>query len=322
VADLKPVYLVGGSDRPKVERALHRLRARVGEAAVETLSAREASGDDAVSACNTLGLFVDSARLVVVDDVGTWKAPDVKAVAAYLADPAPATVLALVAAEVKRDSPLAKACAKAGDVLVYEVTKRELPRWVAAQFGRLGARAEPGACRLLVELVGENVLALETEVEKLAAWAGDRMLEERDVEELVVPLAETPGFRLTDAWARRDAHGALDAAERMLEQVGARRDQIPRLAGMLGSHVARVRECRRLSEEGMRPRDAAARMRRSPYYVQKLFEQAERLSADELDRSVVLLAALDHALKGGSRLSGELELDRALVAMTAAGGSR
>ena len=46
-----------------------------------------------------------------------------KAIAAYLASPAPDTVLALVAAELKKDSALGKACAKAGDVLVYDVAQ-------------------------------------------------------------------------------------------------------------------------------------------------------------------------------------------------------
>ena len=63
-------------------------------------------------------------------------------------------------------------------------------------------------------------------------------------------------------------------------------------------------------------------MKRSPYYVQKLFEQAERLSVGDVQGSVVRLAALDLALKGGSRLSGELELARGLVEMTKADGEK
>ena len=74
-----------------------------------------------------MGLFATGGRLVLVDEVERWKAADAKAVADYLAAPAPETVLALVGEELRKDSPLAKACAKAGEVLVYEVSKRELP---------------------------------------------------------------------------------------------------------------------------------------------------------------------------------------------------
>ena len=48
------------------------------------------------------------------------------------------------------------------------------------------------------------------------------------------------------------------------------------------------------------------------------YEQAERFSVDELAAAVVRFAALDGALKGVSRLSPDLELERALVETTAA----
>src|SRR5689334_5224138 len=119
VAELASVYLITGTDRPKVTRALRRLRDRVGEDATEVLSAHDAGGEDVTAACNALGLFTVESRLVVVEGVERWKAVDLKAVEAYLERPAPMTVLALVGDEVKRDSALAKAVAKAGEVLVY-----------------------------------------------------------------------------------------------------------------------------------------------------------------------------------------------------------
>ena len=80
-SELKPVYLLTGSDRPKIARALRRLRDRVGDDATEQLSARETGGAEAVAACNAMGLFVGNGRLVIVDEVERWKADDVKAVA-------------------------------------------------------------------------------------------------------------------------------------------------------------------------------------------------------------------------------------------------
>jgi DNA polymerase III delta subunit len=58
-------------------------------------------------------------------------------------------------------------------------------------------------------------------------------------------------------------------------------------------------------------------MKRHPFYVQKLYAQARNYSPDELRRVTVSLAALDYALKGGSRLPTDLELERALVEATA-----
>ncbi len=325
MAELAAVYLIIGTDRPKVDRALRRLRDRVGEDATEILSAEEASGEDAVAACNALGLFVVECRLVVVNGVERWKAADLKAVQEYFRRPAPTTVLALVGDEVKPDSALAKAVAKAGDVLEFDLPKRgrskkpDLPRWVEAQLAERGVRIDADAARAVVELVGERPDELATEIDKLAIWADGERIGEREVAELVPARAEVPPFDLTDAWGRRDVPGALAASERIVERSGdAGRDVLLRVTAALTSHVGRVRECRRLVAEGVPPAAAAERMGRNRYYVQKLYQHAGSYGDEELDDAIIRLAQLDHALKGGSRLPGELEFTRALIDITRA----
>lgn len=313
MAELKPVYLLTGSDRPKIGRALKRLKDRFEPDAVETFSAHDRSGDEVVAECNAIGLF-GGARLVIVDAVEKWKVEDAKTVAAYAADPTPGALLALVATELRKDSALIKAVGKNGEVLTYDVAKRDLPRWVAEQFKRLETSADAATCRALVELVGENLEELSSEVEKLATWAGGDQVKEEHVQLLAAGRAETSIFALTDAWGRRDVGAVLAACESLLERgQGSRASELPRIVGMLASHVDRVRRCQGAAAEGLRPRDVAGQWRKSPYYVEKLFAQADNFSVDELREAVVRLAELDHALKGGSRLAGDLELQRALV---------
>src|SRR5436305_289669 len=75
-SDLKPVYLLTGTDRPKIARAVRRLRDRFGDDSTEHLSARAATAADVIGSCNAMGLFGGGdGRLVIVDDVDAWKAP-------------------------------------------------------------------------------------------------------------------------------------------------------------------------------------------------------------------------------------------------------
>jgi len=315
-ADLKAVYLIVGSDTPKVGRAVGRLRAHFPETDVERLSAREASGEHAVAACNALGLFAGGARLVLVDEVERWKAADVQAVSGYLADPAPETVLALTG-KAKPDSPLGRAARKYGEMLSFDVPKRALPRWLAEQFDRHRARADGVACTTLVQRVGDDLDELSLEVEKLAVWAAGDPIDGEAVRRLVAPRAETSAFTMTDAWGRRDVAAALAACEGLLERSQRpSRDEVPRVAGLLANHVGRVRACQRLAAEGSTPQEAAARLKQHPFAVEKAFAHAARFSEGELRGVLSRLAALDFALKGGSRLGGELELERALVDVT------
>lgn len=316
--ELRAAYLIGGGDRPKVDRAVQRLRARFEADAVELHDATTTPGDAAVAACNALGLFGSGLRLVIVENAEAWKAADVKAVAEYVKSPAPGTTLALVAGAMKKDAPLAKAVAGSGDVLLWDVAAKAVPRWIAEQFQLQGATADPEACRVLADLIGDDLYELYGEVEKLAVWAGSARITDSDVAALVAPRAESPPWELTDAWGARDVHAVLRAAVRMLDRTGDPVSRtIPRLVGSLTNHVRRARVAHRLESEGLTAHEAATRLGIKPYPAQKLYAQVRNFSAGELDDAVIRLAELDHALKGGSRLPNELELERALVDVTA-----
>ena len=326
-APSKSVYLLTGSDSPKIETALARLRAHFETEAIEAVSALDTSAEAAVALCNAGSLFGD-ARLVVVEQVdgrrdaenrlkGGWKAADIAIISAYLGNPAPATVLALVAEDVKKTTALWKASAQAGAVLEYTVPKKGMQSWVADQFRQRGVQAEPEACAALVQIVGDDLHTLSQEVDKLATWAAGEPIGEREVEALAAPAADSPTFTLTDAWAVRDAPRALAASETIFERESkTRRDTAARLAGALGGHLGRLRSVKRLATEGVHAKEAAGTLRLHPFYAEKLFRQAEAFSSEELRDATVRLSELDGALKGQSKLAPDLEVQRALVDLT------
>jgi DNA polymerase III delta subunit len=314
---LLPAYLLTGGNRPKVRLALRRLRGRFGAESIELLTAETSGGPDAVAACNALGLFAGTGgRLVVVEGVERWKDTDTDAVGTYLGEPVEGAVLALVAeGSLPKGSKLAEVVAKAGQVLAYEAPRaRDLPAWVRARFESLGVQADAEAARALVEIVGEDVTALATEAEKIAAWAGEEPVGRREVESLAASAQEASAWVLTDAWGSRDIGRVLAACEADLEH-----GEEPFVVAMrLSSQVGLIRSVQALAEEGLGAKDIAKRLRKHEFRVRKAMGHAQNYSRDELDAAVVRLAALDAALKGESRLAGELELERALVELTRA----
>jgi DNA polymerase-3 subunit delta len=330
--DLKPVYLFGGSDRPKVAVAVERLRRHFVPESIERVTAQEATGAEVVSLCNAGSLFGDR-RLVIVDDVdgrrnaegqlrSAWKTADVEAVVAYLTSPAPAVVLALVANVVRRESPLAKACSPAGDLLVYDVAKRRVVAWVSERFKALGVAADPDASAALVQLVGDDSYTLASEIDKIATWADGEPVGAVEVEQLVAVSADAPVYAVTDAWGHRDVGRALDATEAALERAAR---PGPGTVSMVAAHLARqvgiVRRARRLEDGGARPKAAMSELGvRHEFQARRAFEFGQNFSDAELDTALVRVADLDHALKGGSRLQPELELERALIDITVDAG--
>jgi len=186
-----------------------------------------------------------------------------------------------------------------------------------AQFARHGAKATADATRALIELVGDNLQELSSEIEKLSVWAGHDQIGQDEVELLVAARADVPPFVLTDAWGRRDVGAVLGACESILER-SARSGEAYILVGRLAAHVRRVQSCQNLDLAGVRPREAAGELKMHPFAAEKAFAQSRNFSVEELREAIVRLADLDLALKGGSRLPSELELERTLVAITKA----
>jgi DNA polymerase III delta subunit len=106
----------------------------------------------------------------------------------------------------------------------------------------------------------------------------------------------------------------LAACESLLE----RRTKEPfAVAAALAGYVARVRAAQRLAAGGAKAADVAKRLKIKDYPARKALGHAKNFGPDELDAAVLRLAELDASLKGASRLAPELELERALVDVTA-----
>jgi len=314
---LRPAYLLLGSDRPKVRRAVARLRARFPAESIEHLTADIVTGADAVASCNAIGLFGDEgARLVLVEGVERWRAEDVANVVRYLEAPVETNVLALVAEGALRATTLVDAAGKAGQVLRFDAPKpRDLPGWVRAEFERQGTRVDADTARALVDIVGDDVNELAGEIDKVITWAGGEPIGRREVEQIAVSAGDTFVWALTDAWGDRDLPRVLAACELLLE----RRAKEPfAVASALASYVGRVRAAQAMAEEGLPTAEVAKRLKIKEYPARKALGHARNYTRDELDTAVVRLAELDAALKGASRLGAELQLERTLVELSQA----
>lgn len=309
-SDLKPAYLIAGSDWPKVDAAIVRLRSRFPEESVEQITVGGEHDTDVVAVCNALDLL-GGPRLVLVRGVEALDEDRVAGLVSYLADPTPGTCLALFgAAGINPAGPLAKAVGAAGDVRFFDAPDRkQAVDWVVKRFAELGAKCPPAVARRLVERAGEDVGELALEVEKLAVFAGAEPLESDQVDALVPAAADIKPWEITDAWGRREAATMVALAVADIE----RADEVSRLVATLSGHIRKVRRAAALTDAGASTGDVAKQLGLKPYPAQKLVGQARQFELAELGRAIVRLAELDLAVKGGSRLDPRFELELALA---------
>src|SRR5581483_5929298 len=133
------------------------------------------------------------------------------------------TTLLLLCRDMPPDHALAAVAKKAGgEVRVFSTPKRaDLPRWAAARSRKAGVVMDRQAADLLIELAGQNVLQLQSEIDKLVTYAGERQeITPSMVETLVGAVTQESVFALVDAIAVGDRAKALDLMRSQMETAG------------------------------------------------------------------------------------------------------
>jgi DNA polymerase-3 subunit delta len=306
--------LIAGSDWPKIDAAAVRLRGQFDEESVEQITVGDEPEVDIVSACTAMGLF-GGERLVLVRGVESLDAERTAEIIAYLADPAPGTCLALFGGGVKEDGPLARAVDAVGDVRLFDAPDDDhAAQWVVKRFAEQQVTCPVAIAKRIVRRAGLEIGDLALEVEKLVVYGRGEPPSEQDVDLLVAENLDVKPWNMTDAWGRRDASGVIAYATADIEKS----DDVIRVSAIFASHVRRVRQALLVLEGGGTDKDVQKQLGlRSPYQAKGLCRQARAFSEAELASAVVRLARLDHAVKGGSRLDPRLELELALVEISA-----
>ena len=302
-APLDPVYLIGGTDRPKVELAIRRLRARVrGEdGSVEEFTARRSdddgegmSGEDAAGACNALGLFGGTRLLVVAGRRGVGRREEGagRPRRARRLPPGAGARRRARAADVGRGARRA-ACARRSrqparcspSTCPASEGQRE---WLRKQAARAGADLDGSALTRLLELAGDDTQALASEVEKLGLWSRGETITAERVDELCVLTADTPPWDLTDALGDRRPADALRVLGRLLDGPDG---DVPRWVPSIARHLRQLAVAQHVGEQGGGPKDIARELGlRSEFVARKLARQSARWSPEQLSAAIVRIA--------------------------------
>lgn len=298
---LKPVYLIFGDEELLLDRALRRLKDRIGEVAdldfnYEAFDGESADASAVVAAANTLP-FASDRRLVVVRNVDRMAASNQAVIAEYAKDPAPSACLVLVAKKMRRDSRLFKAVDALGGVAEYKAPRKgEYPGWVVELFASKGKRITHEGATALVRAAGRDLRRLETEADKMLAYAGERSeLTREDVESVVAETAEASIFDFLNALGARECASAL---ERLDDLLADGQD----LAGVQAMTVRQLRtliSTRAILDRGG-SKDAVVReVGMAEWQARTAIEQAQRFTAVELSRALRDSAGLEARMKSG-----------------------
>jgi DNA polymerase-3 subunit delta len=323
VAEIKPAYLIAGSDEAKIGAARERLRARAesegGAGALEVFEPVGGAGPDADALSAAVGALslTASRRYLVADRVERWGAAQAGRVVEAIDAIGPDITVVLIA-RGKKPAKLAKAVDKAsGEVLVYDAPReRDLPARLVADARECGFELDPAAARLLVERMGTSTMRLANELDRLALWAGKGgEVTLADLEAMVADTSEEARWSLSDALVERRSDTAMLAAERLLAQG----ESVSGLVYALASRLRSAHEALSALERGGSPKQVASSLDMHPYAATMLVKRLRGASLDELRGAITAVADLETWSRGGSDYEDGVALT--LAVRRAAGGA-
>ncbi len=177
--------------------------------------------------------------------------------------------------------------------------ERQMPGWLNGQAKANGLRLEAAAAQMLAQTVGTDLRAASAELDKLAAYAGDRTtITEGDVLAAGGHLRDFNVFELQKALGEGDRTRAAVIAERLLAQASNRRGEALMIVTMLTRYVQKLRK---LAAAGRLPqKDLARHVGVPPFFLKEYQAALGRLGGAAVRRAFEALLAADFELKGGS----------------------
>jgi DNA polymerase-3 subunit delta len=327
----KPVptfYVFHGDDVFRIEEEVAKMRARMGDPATADLNTaafdeHTATLADVMNAASALPFLADK-RLVIVMGWLSWLARSgagktgkdtLDQLAAQLPGLPDWARLVFVEREVLKEThPVLRAAAAdpRGYVQNFALPK-DPTQWIMRRAEHYGAQIEPAAVQALASVVGNDLVAADNELFKLAAYTGgERPIAEADVAALTPYVPEQSVFDMVDALGQRDGQTAIRLLRRLLADGEA-----------LGLFAMIVRQFRLLLQakehlvtgQGHGPALVKA-LNVHRFVGEKLERQSRNFTLADLESIYRRLLDLDRRIKTG-QIDPELALETLVAGLSA-----
>ncbi len=229
------VYLLYGDDDFSIKESLDEIKTSLGDREIISLNTTVLDGktisfDELRAVCDTVP-FLAPIRLVIVHNLLSRSDPRARNGRAtdswasfheYLEAMPDTTILILI------DGALASGNSMLSQLRSVTTIKRfsslrgaELEKWVRNRVSAQGGVITQGALRLLCQLVGNNLWALNSEAEKLVLYCQGENIQEKDVQLVTSQAREITIFTMVDAVAEGRVTQAVHALEELFDNGAA-----------------------------------------------------------------------------------------------------
>ncbi len=279
----------------------------------ERVDGANARPGELLARCRTVP-FLATHRMIIVDGllsrfepprprrgqpVRRRRAPDLGPWQSFLEgirDLPESTVLVFLDGDVTDANPMLKAVRPVAKQVKSFAPMRQadVATWINGRAGYHGVTLQPRAVATLASLVGSNLWLLDSELQKVAAYAAGQPVTEADVQSLVSLARETTVFALCDAIVEGRVREAADQLQRLLAEESPQ--------GLLAMVARQYRLLILVKEHlslGAKPQEVASRLQLHSWVAQRLVKVAPAYSFERLRQAYRRIIEADLSIKRG-----------------------
>lgn len=306
---ISPSYYITGEDSFLVFKALELIEKALNLSMPDfnkvIFSGEGFNAKDFIAACEAVPMG-DNFRLIVVKDYQSKDlAGDKKLIAGYLSSPSPTTCLVLF-----ESNQTAKSATYGSQPVGYNklyvslldkvevvecnrLSDAMLIKWIVGTLKQNDKTISKDAMNTLIEFCNGVLGKIESEVNKLVAFTGERQeIVNSDVLALTTPDIEYEIFAITDALSRKDGETVYKVVDKLLEN----KESETRIISIITNHMRRLFYG---AVSGYNDMELSRMLSVKEYAIKKAREQAKLFSKVNLMKIYNLCLETEYFIKSG-----------------------
>ncbi len=261
-----------------------------------------------MSTADTLPFFAER-RLIVVENSGFFKSSN-EELAEYLSGENESTSIVFVESDVDKRNKLFKTVSAKGYVCELGVQNQStLESWIGAMVTKNGKSISKPAVLKLLEAVGNDMVNISTELEKLISYVGEReKIEAEDIDKICSVSVSAKVFDMVDALS---AHNRERAVEIYKDLISLKEPPM-RILFMIMRQFNIMLMVSELKNAGHDYKEIATKAGIQPFVVTKVIKQLNNFSVTTLKVAMEDGLKLEEDFKNG-RIAENVAVEMLLI---------
>lgn len=322
--NLNPVYVLCGEEKFFSDRLVEQIESLVPESQkdfnFDLIYGREATVERVLEIARSYPMMAKK-RVVIVRDFmildekvskpgeDSEQGGGLEKLIPYLDQPNPSTFLVLTDTKTPNGrTKLGKKLKKGRNVSYYEFKKvpdYKIPEWIEQWVSyKYGQKMAPGVAEKIAQSVGNSLLVLATEIDKVCTLTSNRdIIESEAVQNVIGTYKEYSVFDLKSAVVAHNVDEALAIADQMLLISGNATGEVFKTIGYFYSMFSNLLKIRRLAMSKLSKNQIQKELGiGNTWYFNQLWKEANAFGLVHIHLAFETLLDADRAMKGFSKM--------------------